>query len=78
MSCADDPVPLSDEIVAERAARLAAIAEATEYQHFNTHTAVYVIGTEVLSLVARPKSWMKSKSPHQKPRVKRLNATKSI
>ncbi|CRY70958.1 tagatose-bisphosphate aldolase subunit KbaZ [Yersinia pseudotuberculosis] len=47
MSCADDPVPLSDEIVAERAARLAAIAEATEYQHFNIHTAVYVIGTEV-------------------------------
>ncbi|AUQ41054.1 tagatose-bisphosphate aldolase subunit KbaZ [Yersinia ruckeri] len=47
MSCADDPVPLSDEIVASRAARLAAIAEATEYKHFKTHSTVYVIGTEV-------------------------------
>ena len=47
MSCADDPVPLSDEIVASRAARLAVIAEKTEFEHFQTHSTVYVIGTEV-------------------------------
>ncbi|MGE9805374.1 class II D-tagatose-bisphosphate aldolase non-catalytic subunit, partial [Escherichia coli] len=29
MSCADDPIPLTDEIVASRAARLAVIAENT-------------------------------------------------
>lgn len=47
MSCAGDPVPLTDEIVAQRAARLAAIAEETCQQCFATRDLVYVIGTEV-------------------------------
>lgn len=47
MSCADDPIPLTDAIVAERAARLAAIAEATCKVHFGHADLVYVIGTEV-------------------------------
>ncbi|WP_352412622.1 tagatose-bisphosphate aldolase subunit KbaZ [Mixta sp. BE291] len=47
MSCADDPVPLTDEIVAERAARLAKIAEATCGECFGESDLVYVIGTEV-------------------------------
>ncbi|EAU9998643.1 tagatose-bisphosphate aldolase subunit KbaZ [Salmonella enterica] len=47
MSCADDPVPLIDEIVAERAARLAKVAEETCQQHFGKSDLVYVIGTEV-------------------------------
>ncbi|MFV4846902.1 tagatose-bisphosphate aldolase subunit KbaZ [Edwardsiella tarda] len=47
MSCADDPVPLSDAIVAERAARLAAVAERSARDHFGRSQLVYVIGTEV-------------------------------
>ncbi|QHM77947.1 D-tagatose-1,6-bisphosphate aldolase subunit KbaZ [Mixta theicola] len=47
MSCADDPLPLTDEIVAERAARLAKIAEETCQRHFGASDLVYVIGTEV-------------------------------
>lgn len=47
MSCADDPVPLTDAIVAKRAARLAVIAEETCQQYFGTCDLVYVIGTEV-------------------------------
>ncbi|EJL6535096.1 D-tagatose-bisphosphate aldolase, class II, non-catalytic subunit [Vibrio fluvialis] len=48
MSCADDPVPLTDEIVAERAARLAKIAEATAVKNFGSANALtYVVGTEV-------------------------------
>ncbi|MRS14476.1 tagatose-bisphosphate aldolase subunit KbaZ [Enterobacteriaceae bacterium RIT691] len=47
MSCADDPTPLSDEIVAERAARLAKIAETTCMKTFGVCDLVYVIGTEV-------------------------------
>lgn len=47
MSCANDPVPLTDEIVAERAARLARIAEETCCEHFGEADLVYVIGTEV-------------------------------
>lgn len=47
MSCADDPVPLTDDIVAERAARLAKIAEETCQQHFGESDLVYIIGTEV-------------------------------
>lgn len=47
MSCADDPIPLTDKIVAERAARLAAIAEDTCYQCFGISDLIYVIGTEV-------------------------------
>ncbi|HHC7201731.1 TPA: D-tagatose-bisphosphate aldolase, class II, non-catalytic subunit [Vibrio parahaemolyticus] len=48
MSCAGDPIPLTDEIVAARAARLACIAEATAIQHFGTaERLAYVVGTEV-------------------------------
>ncbi|HFZ1496461.1 TPA: tagatose-bisphosphate aldolase subunit KbaZ [Citrobacter freundii] len=47
MSCANDPVPLTDEIVAERAARLAEVAEETCMAHFGESDLVYVIGTEV-------------------------------
>ncbi|OLQ93957.1 tagatose-bisphosphate aldolase [Vibrio ponticus] len=47
MSCQGDPVPLSDEIVAERAARLAKIAESTAIYHFGSSDICYVIGTEV-------------------------------
>ncbi|GLR08124.1 tagatose-bisphosphate aldolase [Mixta theicola] len=47
MSCGDDPVPLTDEIVAERAARLAKVAEAACREHFGESDLVYVIGTEV-------------------------------
>lgn len=42
MACADDPVPVPDAVIAERSARLAAVAEA----HAPRPT-VYVIGTEV-------------------------------
>lgn len=47
MSCADDPIPLSDEIVAERAARLANISEKTAVETFGRSDITYVIGTEV-------------------------------
>ncbi|WP_435951991.1 tagatose-bisphosphate aldolase subunit KbaZ [Dryocola sp. BD626] len=47
MSCADDPVPLSDETVALRAARLARIAEQTCIETFGKSDLVYIIGTEV-------------------------------
>ncbi|WP_145553739.1 tagatose-bisphosphate aldolase subunit KbaZ [Yersinia canariae] len=47
MSCADDPQPLTDEIVASRAARLALIAEQTSKEKQGASDLVYVIGTEV-------------------------------
>ena len=46
MSCADDPVPLTDAIVAERAARLCAVAEKV-WSEVGGEPPVYVIGTEV-------------------------------
>lgn len=46
MSCAGDPVPLPDEIVAARSAELARIAETTAASH-GLPPPVYVIGTEV-------------------------------
>lgn len=46
MSCADDPVPLGDETVAHRAARLCRIAEDLRHQTGGTPI-VYIIGTEV-------------------------------
>ena len=46
MSCDGDPVPLSDEVVAKRAARLCQIAEQTWRQH-GGEPPVYIIGTEV-------------------------------
>lgn len=47
MSCHGDPVPLTDELVAERAARVAQIAEQTYLTTFGQSDLVNVIGTEV-------------------------------
>ena len=46
MSCADDPVPLPEDTIARRAARLIAAAE-TAWQSAGGEAPVYVIGTEV-------------------------------
>lgn len=46
MSCADDPTPLTDAIVAQRAARLCAVAEKT-WARGGGEAPVYVVGTEV-------------------------------
>jgi len=46
MSCSDDPVPLLEETIAARAARLCRVAEAA-YADAGTQPPVYVIGTEV-------------------------------
>lgn len=46
MSCADDPLPLPPTVVAERAARLCAVAEATASPE-QRQLLSYVIGTEV-------------------------------
>ncbi len=46
MSCAGDPVPLRDEVVAARAARLCAVAERA-WQLAGGQAPVYVVGTEV-------------------------------
>jgi D-tagatose-1,6-bisphosphate aldolase subunit GatZ/KbaZ len=46
MSCADDSAPLSDAVVAARAARLCAVAERT-WQQSGGEPPVYVVGTEV-------------------------------
>jgi D-tagatose-1,6-bisphosphate aldolase subunit GatZ/KbaZ len=46
MSCADDPVALSDETIARRAARLCAVAERA-HARAGGEPPVYVIGTEV-------------------------------
>lgn len=47
MSCQGDETPLTDFTVAERAAKLAAVAEQTAIEHFGASHLVYVIGTEV-------------------------------
>ncbi|MFU2077193.1 tagatose-bisphosphate aldolase subunit KbaZ [Avibacterium endocarditidis] len=47
MSCKGDLVPLSDEIVAERAARLAVVAEQTASKNGLADRIVYIVGTEV-------------------------------
>lgn len=47
MSCQDDPIPLTDDIVVRRAARLAKVAEETCREHFGAADLEYVIGTEV-------------------------------
>jgi D-tagatose-1,6-bisphosphate aldolase subunit GatZ/KbaZ len=47
MSCAGDPVPPGDELVAERAARLIAIAEKAAAEVGTSDEILYVIGTEV-------------------------------
>ncbi|MFT4077416.1 MAG: D-tagatose-bisphosphate aldolase, class II, non-catalytic subunit [Asticcacaulis sp.] len=46
MSCADDPVPLPEDLIAERAARLIAVSEAA-WKAIGGEPPVYVIGTEV-------------------------------
>jgi D-tagatose-1,6-bisphosphate aldolase subunit GatZ/KbaZ len=46
MSCADDPTPLTDAVVAQRAARLCAVAEKT-WSRVGGEAPVYVVGTEV-------------------------------
>lgn len=46
MSCAGDPIPLDDETVASRAARLCAIAE-NAWQEVGGEAPVYIVGTEV-------------------------------
>jgi len=46
MSCADDPVPLPEDTIARRAARLIAVAEQT-HAKVGGEPPVYVIGTEV-------------------------------
>ncbi|OWY40121.1 tagatose-bisphosphate aldolase [Xenophilus sp. AP218F] len=47
MACADDLAPLSDEVVAARAAELARVAEDTSKRIFGPCELVYVVGTEV-------------------------------
>ena len=47
MGCAGDVEPLSDEMVAERAARLCEVAEHTAVETFGSTELVYVVGTEV-------------------------------
>lgn len=47
MSCAGDPVPPGDELVAARAARLLRVAEDTAAHVGTTESVSYVIGTEV-------------------------------
>jgi D-tagatose-1,6-bisphosphate aldolase subunit GatZ/KbaZ len=46
MSCADDPVPLDEEVIAKRAARLCAVAEQA-WAVAGGEAPVYIIGTEV-------------------------------
>lgn len=46
MSCSDDPNPIGDHAVAERAARLCKVAEAA-WQNSGGEAPVYIIGTEV-------------------------------
>ncbi len=46
MSCSDDPIPLTDEIVAKRAATLCLVAE-NSWKKVGGEAPVYVVGTEV-------------------------------
>lgn len=47
MSCADDPMPVGDDLVATRTARLMRVAEDTAQRIGAAATVLYVIGTEV-------------------------------
>jgi D-tagatose-1,6-bisphosphate aldolase subunit GatZ/KbaZ len=47
MPCSGDPSPLTDDIVAERAARLAKVAEAAASRDHGVSELLYVVGTEV-------------------------------
>lgn len=55
MSCQDDPIPLTDGIVAERAARLAKVAEETCREHFGEADLEYVIVPKCRCTAARMK-----------------------
>lgn len=57
MSCADDPIPLSDDVVASRAARLCQVAERS-WQDHGGEAPVYVIGTEVPVPGGAKNRWM--------------------
>jgi D-tagatose-1,6-bisphosphate aldolase subunit GatZ/KbaZ len=46
-SCADDPTPVTDDLAADRAARLIRVAEDTATSHGSVSELRYVIGTEV-------------------------------
>ena len=47
MPCGGDPMPLGDDVVAERAARLARTAEEAARRAFGSSDVLYVVGTEV-------------------------------
>lgn len=47
MQCADDKAPLTDEVVANRAAILCKVAESTAIEAFGQSDLIYIIGTEV-------------------------------
>jgi D-tagatose-1,6-bisphosphate aldolase subunit GatZ/KbaZ len=47
MACADDPGSPADDVVAQRAAQLAAVAERIAAERFGRSNLVYVVGTEV-------------------------------
>ena len=47
MSCAGDPTPLTDDLVASRAARLAGVGERVAVRDFGASSLLYVVGTEV-------------------------------
>lgn len=47
MACLDDQLPLSDELIAMRAARLCSVAEQEARRQFDRRDILYVIGTEV-------------------------------
>jgi len=47
MSCAGDASPLTDDTVAERAARLAKVAEDTAVREHGASDLLYIVGTEV-------------------------------
>ena len=47
MACADDRLPLTDRVVAQRAARLAQVAEEAATRTFGRSNLRYVVGTEV-------------------------------
>lgn len=67
MGCAGEPVALPDAVTAERAARLAAAAEAA-IRGENHAAPVYIIGTEVPVPAGHWKSSTRWKSPHPRRR----------
>jgi D-tagatose-1,6-bisphosphate aldolase subunit GatZ/KbaZ len=75
MSCEDDPVPLTDAIVAERAARLAKIAEETCRAQFGEADLVYVIGTEVPVPGGAHETLTELESPRRMRHAPRLKRT---